>query len=75
MTSVKPVAMLLGGIAMLAQIVLLRAFMAIFWGNELLVGLILAVWMATSGLGSWLGNRGVSSRPGPLLPLTLLLQA
>ena len=75
MAYIKPFAMLLGGIAMLAQIVLLRAFMAIFWGNELLVGFILAVWMATSGVGSWLGNRLAAPRPGLSLPLILLLQA
>ncbi len=75
MASIKPAAMLLGGTAMLVQIVLLRAFMAIFWGNELLVGFILAVWMSASGLGSWMGNRIARAQPHRGVPLTLLLQA
>ncbi len=64
----RPAALLLGVIAMLAQIVLLRAFMAIFWGNELLVGFLLAIWMAFSALGSWFGNR---LQPAPATALTL----
>ena len=75
MHPIKPAAMLLGGIAMLTQIVLLRAFMAIFWGNELLVGFLLALWMACSGLGSWLGNRLLARPPQQAIAFAFLLQA
>jgi len=74
MHSIKPAALLLGGIAMLAQLVLLRAFMAIFWGNELLVGFLLAIWMGFSGLGSWLGNRLRLPRPQQAPALAFRLQ-
>jgi spermidine synthase len=74
MYSVKPLALLLGGIAMLNQIIMLRAFMAIFWGNELIVGFLLAIWMAFSGLGSWIGNGIGRARSRPCETLALSLQ-
>ncbi|HNS18481.1 MAG TPA: fused MFS/spermidine synthase [Bacteroidales bacterium] len=39
------------------QIILLREFLVVFHGNELVYGIILANWMLLTGLGSWLGRR------------------
>jgi spermidine synthase len=39
------------------QIILLREFLVIFNGNELVYGIILANWMLISGVGSYLGRR------------------
>ena len=57
MSAIKSAALLLGGVAILTQVVLLRALMAIFWGNELVVGLVLAFWMVFYAAGSLLGNH------------------
>ncbi len=50
-------AILLGGIAILLQIVLLRGFLAIFWGNELLIGVVFFFWMLWTGWGAVQGVR------------------
>lgn len=54
--NVQLYAFLLGTLAITIQIVLLREFMAVFYGNELCVGLILASWMLWIAAGSWAGN-------------------
>lgn len=46
----------LGLTAMASQIILLREFLAVFNGNELEIGVILANWMLLTGLGAWLGK-------------------
>jgi spermidine synthase len=50
----------LGFASTLVQIVLMREFMFIFGGNELIIGVILANWMVLTGLGAYLGK---SARP------------
>ncbi len=50
---------LLGATAMVAQIILLREFMSVFNGNELVVGLVLANWMVLTGFGAMLGKQEV----------------
>jgi len=47
---------LLGFTSVITQIVLLREFLAIFYGNELIIGVILAVWMTLTGVGSMMGR-------------------
>lgn len=44
---------------MVAQIILLREFMSVFNGNELVVGLVLANWMVLTGFGAMLGKQEV----------------
>lgn len=39
-----------------AQIILLREFMLVFMGNELVIGLLLALWMIINGAGAWSGK-------------------
>ena len=49
-------AFLLGSTSIIAQVILLREFMAVFNGNELVIGLMLANWMILTGLGAYLGK-------------------
>ena len=46
----------LGFTAMITQLVLLRAFISVFQGNELVIGIILGNWMLLTGLGARLGR-------------------
>jgi spermidine synthase len=46
----------LGFTAILSQIVLLREFLLIFGGNELVCGLVLANWMILTGTGAFIGR-------------------
>lgn len=49
-------AFLLGSTTIMTQIILLREFLAVFSGNELVIGLVLANWMILTGLGAFLGK-------------------
>ncbi len=49
-------AFLLGSTSIIAQVILLREFLSVFSGNELVVGLVLGNWMILTGLGAWLGK-------------------
>ncbi|GAI22115.1 unnamed protein product, partial [marine sediment metagenome] len=46
----------LGISAIITQIILLREFLSVFYGNELVIGIILANWMLLTGAGSYLGK-------------------
>jgi len=48
--------LLLGFISILAQLVLLREFIKSFLGNELVIGIFLAIWMVLTALGAQVGN-------------------
>jgi spermidine synthase len=45
-----------GATAIATQIVLIREFLSVFYGNELIVGIVLAVWMILTGFGAFLGR-------------------
>lgn len=67
-------AFLLGFILIGAQIVLLREFMVVFMGNELVVGMLLSLWLFISGGGAWSGkylSRKLHS--AKLIPILFLL--
>lgn len=49
--------MALGFTSMSAQLILLRDFLRLFQGNELVIGLLLASWMFITALGAWSGHR------------------
>jgi spermidine synthase len=49
-------AFLLGSTSIIAQVILLREFLTVFSGNELVFGLVLANWMILTGLGAYLGQ-------------------
>jgi len=45
-----------GFTAIVTQTILLREFLSVFYGNELVIGIVLAVWMILTGGGSLLGR-------------------
>jgi spermidine synthase len=47
----------LGFSEMLSQMVLTREFLSVFYGNELVIGIVLANWLLLSGVGSYLGRK------------------
>jgi spermidine synthase len=53
---IKFSAFILGFTSIITQIILLREFLTIFNGNELITGLILANWMLLTGCGALLGK-------------------
>jgi spermidine synthase len=46
----------LGISAIITQILVMREFLSIFYGNELVLGIILANWLLLIGIGSYLGK-------------------
>jgi len=82
-----PVAVLvMGGAALLAQVLVTRELLALFFGNELSIALVLAVWLVAVGAGSAVGTRIAPRLPSPahalgwsqaamaaLLPFSLLV--
>jgi spermidine synthase len=53
----RTVAALIGFTAVVAQVVLMREFIVVFYGNELSLGLILASWLLWTAAGSGVGGR------------------
>lgn len=54
---------ILGLLAMAAQVVVIREFLAAFQGNELIIGLIMGAWMLLTGSGAYLITRIKLSSP------------
>ncbi len=50
------IVILFGFSAIITQVILLREFMSTFYGNELVLGVVLANWMILTGLGAFLGR-------------------
>jgi spermidine synthase len=48
--------LLLGFITIATQIIILREFLSLFYGNELVIGIIITNWMLLTGLGAWTGK-------------------
>ena len=46
----------LGLTSMSTQLIMLREFMVLFNGNEMVIGIVLSNWMLLTGLGAWLGR-------------------
>ncbi len=46
----------LGITSLVTQVIILREFLSVFMGNELVIGIILANWMLITGFGSYLGR-------------------
>jgi spermidine synthase len=46
----------LGMTSLATQIILLREFVSVFQGNELVIGVVLAAWMMLTGAGAFLGR-------------------
>ena len=52
----KVLAFAFGVSSFIVQLVLMREFMNLFSGNELVIGLMLALWMSATALGAWAGR-------------------
>lgn len=61
----------LGFTTMIGQIVLLRELIIFFTGNELVIGIILAVWLLWTAFGSGVLGRWITHRSAPLIILIL----
>lgn len=65
----------LGFTALITQIILLREFLTVFYGNELVIGIVLTNWMIFTALGAGAGKKITlrnSTRAFPGLALLLL---
>lgn len=61
----------LGSTSIASQIILLREFLSAFYGNELVIGIVLANWMVITGIGSYFGKYGKGFRSHRTLLPTL----
>jgi len=81
----RPVLLLIGFTATVAQILLMRELLVVFYGNEISLGLLLASWLLWTSLGSSLFGGGAAWLDDPrqamaglqtllsiVLPLTIL---
>lgn len=59
--------LLLGANATAVQVLFLREFISASYGNELVIGIVLACWMVLTGLGAFLGGRIRKLSPATLL--------
>ncbi|WP_163716696.1 spermine/spermidine synthase domain-containing protein [Mangrovibacterium lignilyticum] len=50
---------LLGLLAVINQVVFIREFMSVMAGNELVLGIVMAVWLVLTGWGSYIGKKGI----------------
>jgi spermidine synthase len=58
--------------SIVTQIIFLREFLSVFFGNELIIGMILGCWMVLTATGAFLGKHSTTIRRKHLL-LTILL--
>jgi len=65
---------LIGFTAIIAQIVFMREFLVVFYGNEITIGFIFAGWFIAGFLGSWLLGR-FSDKIKPKVTVFSLCQA
>lgn len=63
----------LGLTSLVTQVVLIREFLSVFYGNELVIGVLFANWMLLTGLGAYLGRFVGTSKEKPGFLATLLV--
>ena len=70
-----PIITACGFVSATGQIIILREFLVLFYGNELTIGLIFAAWLLWTALGSTVGGRCGVRLPchASLLPVVLAL--
>ncbi len=60
--------------SIIIQTVMLREFLCVFNGNELVLGVLFSCWMLLTGLGAWLGRFGRNIKTqGVAIPALLLI--
>ena len=57
---------LLGVLSMSTQVIMIREALAIFHGNELIIGLFLGIWMVLTAAGALLAVQSSKSKDSPL---------
>ncbi|MEN8157606.1 MAG: hypothetical protein ABFS10_11705 [Bacteroidota bacterium] len=72
---VRTLFLLLGFITMITQLVLIREYIKTLHGNELVIGLFLAIWMVVTAAGAGAGARYGAKMTGPTLLKSMLLLA
>lgn len=73
---VRSLFIMLGFITIMAQLVLLREFIKTLHGNELVIGIFLALWMILTSAGAWAGSGYKAKISGrTLFNLLLILSA
>lgn len=65
---------LLGGFAISAQVLLIRKFLVVFYGNRLYLGIVFAIWLSGITTGAFLESR-IINRSGDRLRFFLFIQA
>lgn len=63
-TVVSAVLVIIGFNSLVCQSLLVREFLSVFKETELVLGIFFAFWLLWPALGSWLGGRLFTSRPG-----------
>ncbi len=58
----KGIVILIGFSSVFSQSLLIRELLVVFYGNEIVVGVILAFWMLWTGLGSLWAERAISKK-------------
>jgi spermidine synthase len=69
--------LLLGFTTIVAQTLLAREMLSVFLGNELIIGMLLADWLALTALGSYLGGKVAdqTTRPALLFAAACIIMA
>src|SRR5512139_439755 len=57
----RAVVFALGFVTLVSQTIVLREFLGVFGGNELIIGMALAAWMLLTALGAYAGRSIASS--------------
>ncbi|MBL7102792.1 MAG: fused MFS/spermidine synthase [Bacteroidales bacterium] len=73
--SIKISIFILGFTCLITQIILLREFLSVFNGNELVIGIIFANWMLLTGIGAYLGKFAdkIKNKIKLIIPAQLLI--
>lgn len=56
----------LGFTTVISQIIILREFISVFYGNELIIGMFLSVWMVLTGFGAFIGKSVIRYKNIPV---------
>lgn len=63
----------MGAFAIIAQVLFIREFLVVFYGNELCLGMIFASWLVGIAFGAWVASRIDTNSLNPLSIVVILL--